>query len=82
MDRPWRSRRPASSCPALVVTGCYSFSQPAYAPGDQRDVLQAIVRRGLVVSEPLPGQSACSGPELVGNVLHLTARLPDEAGGA
>ena len=60
----------------LVVTGCYSFSQPAYAPGDQRDVLQAIARRGLVVSEPLPGQSACSGPELVGNVLYLTARLP------
>jgi hypothetical protein len=64
---------------SLVVAGCYSFSQPSYDPGDPRDVLRSITRRGLVVSEPLSGQSACPGPDLVGNVVYLTARLPGEA---
>jgi hypothetical protein len=63
----------------LVAGGCYSLSQPSFAPGDQRDVLRAIVRRGIVVGDPLPGESACADPDLIGNVLHLTARLPDEA---
>lgn len=64
---------------AWVAAGCYSFSQPSYAPGDQRDVLQAISRRGIVVSEAMPGQAACGDPDLIGNVLFLTARMPDEA---
>ena len=75
----WRGPALALAAAGLVLAGCYSFSQPAYQPGDQRDVLQAITRRGVVVSEPMAGQSACSGPELVGNVVHLTARLPEEA---
>jgi hypothetical protein len=78
MEASWRGPALALAAAALVLTGCYSFSQPAYEPGDQRDVLQAVTRRGIVVSEPMPGRSACSDPELVGNVLHLTARLPDE----
>jgi hypothetical protein len=62
----------------LAVAGCYSFSQPSFDPGDQRDVLQAIVRRGLVVTEPLPGKTACDDPALKANSLYLTARLPEE----
>jgi hypothetical protein len=77
MEGSWRAAT-ALAAAGLMLAGCYSFSQPAYQPGDQRDVLQAIARRGVVVSELLPGQSACRGPELVGNVVHLTARLPDE----
>jgi hypothetical protein len=69
----------ALAAAGLVIGGCYSFSQPSYDPGNQRDVLRSITRRGLVVSEPLSGQSACAGPELVGNVVYLTARLPGEA---
>jgi hypothetical protein len=63
----------------IVAAGCYSFSTPSYAPGDQRDVLRAITQRGLIVSDPLPGKTACDDPDLVGNVMYLTARLPDEA---
>jgi len=63
---------------AFVVGGCYSFSEPSFDPGNQRDVLQAIVRRGLVVTEPLPGQTACDDPALTANSLYLTARLPEE----
>jgi hypothetical protein len=63
----------------LVVAGCYSLSEPSYAPGDQREVLRSISRRGIVVGDPLPGEAACADPDLIGNVLHLTARLPDEA---
>jgi hypothetical protein len=62
----------------LVVSGCYGLSEPSFDPGDTRDVLQSIVRRGIVVTEPLAGATACDDPELVGNSLYLTARLPDE----
>lgn len=63
----------------FIVAGCYSFSEPSFDPGNQRDVLQAIVRRGLVVSEPLPGKTACDDPALVANSLYLSARLPEES---
>jgi hypothetical protein len=38
----------------------------------------SLARRGLVLSEPIPGQTACADPALVGNSLYLTARLPDD----
>jgi hypothetical protein len=63
---------------ALLVAGCYSFSEPSFDPGNKRDVLRAITRRGIVVSQPLPGQTACDDPALVANSLYLTARLPEE----
>jgi hypothetical protein len=63
---------------AFSVSACYSLSEPSFEPGDQRDVLQSIVRRGVVVTEPLAGATACEDPELVGNSLYLTARMPDE----
>jgi hypothetical protein len=63
---------------ALTVSGCYSLSQPSFAPGDQRDVLRSITRRGVLVEEALAGEAACDDPELVGNVLYLSARLPEE----
>ena len=62
----------------FATAGCYSLSEPSFAPGDQRDVLQAITRRGIVVGETMPGQTACADSDLIGNVLYLTARLPDE----
>jgi len=61
-----------------LVAGCYSFSEPSFDPGNKRDVLQSIARRGLVVSQPVVGQTACDDPDLVANSLYLTARLPDE----
>ena len=33
---------------------------------------------GIVVSQPVVGQTACDDPDLVANSLYLTARLPDE----
>jgi hypothetical protein len=62
----------------LGATGCYSLAEPSFAPGDQRDLLQAIARRGIVIGEVLPGEAACADPDLIGNVLYLTARMPDE----
>jgi hypothetical protein len=64
---------------AFAAAGCYSLSEPSFAPGDQRDVLRSITRRGIVVGEAMPGDAACADPDLIGNVLHLTARLPDES---
>jgi hypothetical protein len=64
---------------ALAASACYSLSEPSFSPGDQRDVLQAIARRGVVVESTMPGQAACSDPDLIGNVLYLEARMADEA---
>jgi hypothetical protein len=61
-----------------VVTGCYGLTEPSFDPGDSRDVLQLIVRRGIVTTEPLAGETACDDHQLVGNSLYLTARMPHE----
>ena len=63
---------------AFLVAGCYGLSEPSFDPGDSRDVLRPIVRRGIVTSEPLAGETACDDHQLVGNSLYLTARMPDE----
>lgn len=63
---------------AVSAAGCYSLSEPSFTPGDQRDVLQAITRRGVIVSETMPGRAACADPDLIGNVLYLAARMPDD----
>ena len=73
-----RSSLAALALGGLLVAGCYSFSEPSFDPGNKRDVLQSIARRGLVVSQPVVGQTACDDPDLVANSLYLTARLPDE----
>ena len=62
----------------LLIGGCYSLAEPSFDPGDQRDVVRSIVRRGIVISEPLTGETACDDPDLVGNSTYLTARMPDE----
>lgn len=63
---------------ALAVGGCYTLAEPSFEPGNQRDVLQALLLRGIVVSEPIVGETACDDRDLVGNSLYLTARLADE----
>ncbi len=74
-----RLSRPAALVLAgLLVAGCYSFGEPAFHPGNKRDVLQSIARRGLIVSQPVVGQTACDDPDLVANSLYLTARMPEE----
>ncbi|HZW00006.1 MAG TPA: hypothetical protein VFF55_00465 [Candidatus Deferrimicrobium sp.] len=74
-----RSSLVALALGGLLVAGCYSFSEPSFDPGNKRDVLQSIARRGLVVSQPVVGQTACDDPDLVANSLYLTARMPDES---
>jgi hypothetical protein len=64
---------------SFVVGGCYSLAEPSFDPGNPRDVLQAILLRGIVASDPVPGQTACGDHDLIGNSLYLTARLPGEA---
>lgn len=63
---------------ALAIGGCYTLAEPSFEPGNQRDVLQAFLLRGLVVSEPVAGETACDDRDLVGNSLYLTARLAEE----
>ncbi len=57
-----RSSLAALALGGLLVSGCYSFSEPSFDPGNQRDVLQSIARRGIVVSQPVVGQTACDDP--------------------
>ena len=62
-----------------LLAGCYSFSEPSFDPGNKRDVLRSITRRGIVTSQPVVGQTACDDEDLVANSLYLTARLPEES---
>jgi hypothetical protein len=63
---------------SFAVAGCYSTAEPSFHPGNQRDILQAVMLRGIEVTDPVPGQTACDDPDLVGNSLYFTARLPGE----
>lgn len=63
---------------AFVLVGCYATTEPSFHPGDTRDILQTVMLRGIEVTDPVPGQTACDDPELVGNSLYFSARLPGE----
>ncbi len=58
----------------VVLGGCYSFAQPSFHPGNNRQLLVAITRRG-VDAELTVGESACSDRGLIPNALHLRATV-------
>jgi len=60
------------------MAGCYGLTEPSFDPGDHRDILQTILLRGIVATEPIAGETACDDHDLVGNSLYLTARMPEE----
>ena len=63
---------------SFVLTGCYSTATPSFHPGDSRDILQTVLLRGIEVTDPVPGETACDDHDLVGNTLYFTARMPGE----
>ncbi|MEX1295888.1 MAG: hypothetical protein AB1Z67_06935 [Candidatus Limnocylindrales bacterium] len=62
----------------FFLTGCYGTTEPSFHPGDSRDILQTVMLRGIEVTDPVPGETACSDDDLVGNTLYFTARMPGE----
>jgi len=60
-----------------AVGGCYNFAQPSFHPGNARQMLQAITRRG-VSAEAMVGDSACSDQSLIPNAIHLTATVASD----
>jgi hypothetical protein len=62
----------------LVAAACYSFAEPSLRPGDSRDIMAALTRHGIVVTDVVVGESACDDPGLIANALHLTATAPDD----
>jgi len=62
----------------FVLASCYSFAEPSFRPGAARDVLASIVRRGIVTSQPVAGQTACNDPGMIANTLYVSARMADE----
>ena len=62
----------------FVFAACYSLAEPAFKPGDYRDIFGSIVRRGVVTSEPVIGETACDDPALKANTFYVTAQMPDE----
>jgi len=64
---------------SFALVGCYSTAEPSFHPGNSRDILQAMMLRGIEVTDPVPGETACDDHDLVGNTLYFTARLPSEA---
>jgi hypothetical protein len=78
VTRPLPLRILAGLLVAGLLGGCYTTAEPSFHPGNQRDVLGALVLRGLEVTDPVPGQTACADPALVGNSLYFSARLPGD----
>jgi hypothetical protein len=60
-----------------VLAGCYSFAQPSYHPGNARQMLVAITRRG-VTADAIVGESACEDRGLIENAIHLRATVPTD----
>ena len=63
---------------SFALAGCYGTTEPSFHPGDSRDILQTVMLRGIEVTDPVPGETACDDPDLVGNTLYFTARVPGE----
>ena len=63
---------------SLALAGCYGTTEPSFHPGDSRDILQTVMLRGIEVTDPVPGETACDDDDLVGNTLYFTARMPGE----
>jgi hypothetical protein len=62
----------------IAITGCYSLAEPSLRPGDSRDVMAALTRHGVVVSDLVVGEAACDDRGLVENALHLTVTGADD----
>ena len=60
-----------------VLAGCYNFAQPSFHPGNARQMLVAITRRG-VEAETMVGQSACADRSLIPNAIHLRATVASD----
>jgi len=70
--------RVAASLLAIVLLGgCYSFAQPSFHPGNARQLLIAITRRG-VAAEAMAGDSACADRGLIPNAIHLRATVASD----
>lgn len=60
-----------------LLGGCYSFAQPSFHPGNNRQLLTAIARR-VVSAESMAGDSACADRGLIPNALHIRATAADD----
>ncbi len=62
----------------LVLASCYSFAQPSFHPGDARQVMSAIARRGVDIETTTAGESACPDPGLVPNSMRLRGSVASD----
>lgn len=60
-----------------LLGGCYSFAQPSFHPGNNRQLLTAIARR-VTSADSMAGDSACADRGLIPNALHLRVTAPDD----
>ncbi len=62
---------------ATLLAGCYNLAQPSFHPGNARQLLTAIARRG-VEARAMVGDSACQDPSLIENAIHLTTTVASD----
>jgi hypothetical protein len=61
-----------------LLASCYSFAQPSFHPGNARQVMSAISRRGVDVTAATAGAAACDDSGLVPNSMHLRASVASD----
>ncbi len=62
----------------MVLASCYNLAEPSFHPGDARQVMSAIARRGVDIETSTAGDSACDDPALVPNSIHLVGTVASD----
>ena len=61
-----------------MLASCYNLAEPSFHPGDARQVLSAITRRGVDIETTTAGDSACADSNLVPNSMHLRGSVASD----
>lgn len=59
---------------ALLLSGCGAFTAPAPTAGDFTDIVGALVRRNMTVTDQVSGDAGCANSSLYSNAVRYDVR--------
>ena len=59
---------------ALLITACGTFTAPAPTAGDFTDIVGALVRRSMTITDQVSGDDGCSNSALYSNAVRYDVR--------
>lgn len=58
----------------MLLTGCGAFTAPAPTAGDHTDIVGALVRRNMTVTDQVSGDAGCANSNLYSNAIRYDVR--------